>query len=76
MGWDAVERVVEGQGAEDQAVVAVSDTQAVSSQDQDQANQSRLDLAYTLSEGCGRLRKSSKGMKFYSKRELCSLLNV
>jgi hypothetical protein len=49
MGWDAVERVVEGQGAEDQAVVAVSDTQAVSSQDQDQANQSRLDLAYTLS---------------------------
>jgi hypothetical protein len=33
MGWDAVKRDVEGQ---DQAVVAVSDTQAVSSQDQDQ----------------------------------------
>jgi hypothetical protein len=44
-----VERDVEEQGAEDQAVVAVNDTQVGSSQDQDQANGSWLDLAYALS---------------------------
>ena len=49
MGWGVVEQDVEGQGAEDLVVVAVSNIQAVSSQDQDQANRSRLHLAYTLS---------------------------
>jgi hypothetical protein len=70
------EQDVEGQGAEDQGGGRkLAKPKAFQAKTKTKQTEAGLTWLSPFCEGCGELRKSSKGMKFYSKRELCSLPN-